>query len=87
MRARGDELLVEGLLPEPQQLQLDRVRLAESVVRLQGRRKSRVSSVFVRVTEKKKRLVMLHAAELSHEWVYKDTHQQSLIEIANYDTW
>ena len=45
MRARGDELLVEGLLPEAQQLQLDRVRLAERVVRLQRREREWVQLV------------------------------------------
>ena len=41
VRPRGDELLVQRLLPQPEQLQLDRVRLAESVVRLQRRRRNR----------------------------------------------
>ena len=45
VRARGDELLVEGLLPEAQQLQLDRVRLAERVVRLQRREREWVQLV------------------------------------------
>ena len=45
VRARGDELLVEGLLPQAQQLQLDRVRLAERVVRLQRRERERVQLV------------------------------------------